>query len=374
MLKVHYYLNVGEWSVNSTEDPRTEFIDLETSISLDSPSDSCRISVYVPPAAQPGLLEGAAGAGGGALWFGEEEEKTFSVQIRANTVKPGDQITIELTSGDAIDKVMTAEVESINSSFGETKIAGRTGMQKLANAWLNQVYENQSVNQIVSDLVGQAGVNTDQIETGSTYPYFVVHESKNLLKHLRELAMREGMDVYFDTDNKLTMNKFNKSSADHIFRFGKEILDLKLVNHRMPFVHVRADGESPSSNQGPDTWHWIAKDISSFRGEAGNGAKKLAIQDGAVRTKDAADSLASSKLGAIKNTSTWGCLKILGNPKVKLADGIEFKDIPKPELNGLFKVASVRHVLNKNEGYLTYVGFSGAASADQIGGALGSSF
>lgn len=361
MLHVDYNLNVGTWSVNSADDPRTELNRLETSLSLNSPNDTCGISVYAPPS---GSLAGQTTQAAGALGLGGEGGAgTFSVQVRGDEIQYGDPITIELTSGEVSDKVMTAEVASIISSFSQTKITGRTGMQKLANTCLNQVYENQSLRQIVNDLAGQAEVDMGEIETGSTYPYFVVNESKNLLKYIRELAMREGMDLYFDTDNKLTLKKFSKSSADHIFRFGAEILDLQIASHQPAHEHVLASGESPASNQGSDTWHWIAKDLSPFQSEVGQGAKTLAIQDGVLRTKDAADSLATAKLGVIKDSSTWGRLKILGNPRVKLADAIAIRDAQKPELNGLFKVTSVRHVFNKQQGYLTFIGFTRFGSA-----------
>lgn len=357
---VNYNLAIGRWSVNSASDLRTEFIDLETGLSLASPTDGCLVSVYAPPAAEQAA--GALSSGGASGGEG------FSVQVRGNGIKYGDQITIELTSGDASDKVMTAEVTSIDSSFGQTRIAGRTGVQKLADTRLNQIYENRSLSQIVSDLTSQVGVETGEIETGSTYSYFVVHESRNVLQHLRELAMREGMDVYFDTQNKLNVKKFNKTSADHTFSFGVDILDLQLLNHQMSSEHIVVYGESPSSNQGSDTWHWIAKDLSPFQGEAGQGVKTLALQDSVIRTKDAADTLAASRLGVIKAHSTRGRLKVLGNPKVKLADAIQIKNAEKPELNGLFKVSSVRHVLNKQEGYVTYIEFTGLGGHGGVSG------
>lgn len=353
MLKVTYNLTINNWSINSDADPRTEFIDLETSHSLASPNDVCLISVYAPPAPQPGLLDQAVG-----------EEGSVSVQVRGNDIKTGDPILIQLTADDVSEKVMTAEVWSFHSLLGQTKITGRTGMQKLASTRINQVYENQSLSQIITDLAGQAGLSIGSVDTGSTYPYFVLYESKNLWQYCRELAIRDGLDFYFDTDNQLTMTTFNKTGADHTFFYGIGILDLQLFNHQMPGDLVRVYGESPSSNQGPETWHWIAKDISPFQGEVGQGTDTIEIADGAIRTKEAADTYAVSKFGAIKDHSTWGRLKILGNPKVKLADAVEIKNAPKPELNGLFKVTSVRHVLNKKEGYLTYIGFSGLGGAD----------
>jgi hypothetical protein len=359
MLGVAYNLNIGTWSASSADGSQTELIELEANLSLASPVNFCRVRVYASAASQDGLA--------GGLGSGEGGSESLAVQIRGKNVKAGDPIAIQLTSGEVSDTAMTAEVQSVNSSFGQTVIEGRTGMQKLAGARLNQVYENQSLNQIVSDLTSQVGIETGEIETGSTYSYFVVHESRNVLQHIRELAMREGMDVYFDTQNKLNVKKFNKTSADHTFSFGVDILDLQLLNHQMSSEHIVVYGESPSSNQGSDTWHWIAKDLSPFQGEAGQGVKTLALQDSVVRTKDAADTLAASRLGAIKAHSTRGRLKVLGNPKVKLADAIQIKNAEKPELNGLFKVSSVRHVLNKQEGYVTYIEFTGLGGQGQRG-------
>jgi hypothetical protein len=372
MLKVSYKLKAGAWSVNSTDDPRTELIELDAATSLSATADSCRIAVYAPPAPRPGLLEQAIGAATSALGLGGGGgEEAFSVQVRGKAIKHGDQLTIELSAGDRSAKVMTADVQSIESSFGQTKIAGTTGKQKLANTCINQVYENQTLSQIVRDLASQAEVDTGEIETGSSYSYFVVHESKNLLKQVRELAMRDGLDMYFDADNKLTLKKFDKSGADHTFFYGIDILDLQLSNKSVASDHILVYGESPASNQGSSAWHWLAKDLSPFRGEVGEGLKTLAIGDGALRTKDAAGGLAAAKFGAIKDHSARGRLKILGNPEVKLGDAIEIKNAPKPELNGLFKVTSVRHVLNKRDGYLTFIGFSGLGGAEAAGGLLG---
>jgi hypothetical protein len=376
MLKVCYKLSIGSWSIDSADDPRTEFITLDLNHSMGAPNDYCRIAVYAPPAPKKGLLEQAVGAAmemaGEALGLGGgKKEESFSVQVRGNAIKHGDHLTVELTAGDRSGKVMTADVRSIESSFDQTKFVGTTGKQKLANARINQIYENQSLSQIVKDLASQAEVDPGTIETGSSYSYFAAHESKNLLKQICELAMRDGMDLYFDADNKLTLKKFNKTGADHTFYYGIDILDLQLSNHPATSEHILSYGESPASNKGSNTWHWLAKDLSPFRSELGEGAKRLTISDGALRTKDAAASLSTSKFGALKDCSALGKLKILGHPQVKLGDAIEIKNAPKPELNGLFKVTSVRHLLNKRDGFLTFIAFSGQGGAAKAGDLLG---
>lgn len=371
MKNISYKLTLAGWVVDSADDAKTELVELAVQSALGSPFDYGRVAVYAPPGSQPGLLEQAIGAAAGALGFGGGGEESFSVRVRGNAIKHRDRLTIELTAGDRSGTVITVDVQSIESSLGQTQITGVTGKQQLANTRLNQVYENHTLRQIVEDVTGQAEVETGEIETGSSYSYFAVDESKSLLQHIRALALRDGLDVYFDVENKLTLKKFAKTSADHTFFYGIDVLDLRLSNHQAISDHILVYGESPASKQGAGAWHWLVKDLSPFRSEVGQGAKALAIQDGAVRTKEAADLFATSKFGAITDRSTWGRLKILGNPQVKLGDAIEIQNAPKPELNGLFKVTSVRHVLNKRDGYLTFIGFSGLGGAGKAGGLLG---
>lgn len=372
-LNVSYQINVGGWSVDSSSDPRTEFIHIETCLSLHSPADYCRVYVYAPPAAKPGLMDQLAGAAASALGLGgaSPTEEKFSVQIRGKDIKEGDSIKVKLTSGDLSGNIMTADIQAVSSSLGQTHITGKTGSYSLANSAVNQVFENQSFCSVAKKLAGQAGVTPGKIDTGTTYPYLVADHSKNLYNFISRLAKAEGLDLYFDTDNKLNINKFTKTSADHTFYYGIHILDLHVVNRQMNKDHITVYPESPSSNQGADTWHWIAKDISPFAAEIGKGSQTIGIHDGTVRTKDAAGKLGASTHGAIKDQSQYGTLKLIGNPTVKPADAIEIKDAPKPELNGLFKVTSVKHVLNKHHGYVTYVGFTGSGGADAAGDLLG---
>lgn len=370
MAAVTYKLTINKWSVDSANDPRTEFIMLDTQHSIDTSADYCRITVYAPPPPKPGLLEQAVTAAAAEVGLGGGASQAFSVSVRGNPIKHGDQMTVELTVDDTATTIFTAEVNSIKSSLGQTVITGTTGKQKLANSRLNQTYSNQGLDQIVKDLAQQASINVGDIQSGANYSYFVVHDAKSVLRQLQELAFRDGLDLYCDAENKLVLKKFEKTSAAHSFYYGIHVLDLQLWNYDVVSDHFRVYGESPSSKQGSDTWHWFAKDLGPFTGEIGSGQKLLAFQDSAAKTKDAASNLTTAKAGALKDRASQGVLKILGNPLVKLGDAIEIKDALKPELNGLFKVTSVRHVLSKWQGYLTFVGFSGQGGA-QAAGALG---
>jgi hypothetical protein len=375
--KVSCKASIAGWSIDSADDARTELIMLDVASSLLSGVDACELTLHAPPPKKKGLLEEAAGAAmdaaAGALGMGGAVggPQAFSIQVRGQAVKHGDQLTVELKSGDRSGKVATVDVHAIESSFGETRIAGATGKGRLAHKRINQVYQNQSLGQIIRDLASQANVQVGKVDTGSSYSYLVVHESKQVLAHIRELAVREGMDVYFDTENKLNVSAFAKTSADHTFHYGIDILDLVAQHEEPAASRVMVYGESPSSNQGSSTWYWLAKDLKPFRGEVGDGSRLAVLGDRALRTKDSADTQAKSKLGAVKDQASTGRMTILGNPEVKVADAIEVKSAPQPELNGLFKVASIAHRYSKRHGYVTHIGFTGQGGAKEAGGMLG---
>lgn len=374
MLKVGYKISLGSLTLDSAADPRTELVAVDVLRILNAPIDHCRLTLYAPPPPEAGLLEQAAAAAAGALGFGggAEAAPAFSVQVRGQAIKHGAAVEVALTAGDVSAKVITAEVVSVRSSFTETTILGRTALQTLSALRLNQVYENQALGRIVSDLAGQAGVATGNVEEGSTYPYLVVDGSRSVLDHVRNLARREGMNVYVDADNNLVVKAFVKSNADHVFHYGIHLLDLTLFYQEPSPDHVVVYGESPSSNQGGESWHWLAKDLAPFRAEVGDGGRTLALQDGAVRTKDAADRMAVARFGAIKDGGTRGRLRLLGNPVLEPGDAVEIRGAPQPELNGLYRVEWVRHVLERRSGFVTHLGVTGQGGAQQAGGSSAS--
>jgi hypothetical protein len=380
VLKAAYKLAIGGWSVDSVTDPRTELVELDVFRTLNSPGDNCRISVYAPAPSGGGGLEelalaaatavageaaSALGLGGGGGGGGP------SVQLRGQAVAAGDALTVDLTCGDVSGLVMTAEVRSVESSLGTITVLGRSATERLATTRVNAVYENQSLDQIVGDLANQAGVQVGNVDPGSTYAYLVAHESRNVFRTLLDLAGREGMDLGVDTSNQLRLTKFAKATADHAFRYAAEVLDVWLDAGDPTADHVLVHGESPASTMGNDTSHWLVRDLTPFRGESGNGVRTRGLQDGAVRTKDLAGTAAAARLGAIRDGARSGRVVVLGNPTVDLGDAVEIREAPRAELNGLFKVVSVRHIFSKRDGFVTVVGFTGHGAAGAAGGLLG---
>lgn len=347
-MAVTYNLSIGSWSADSSSDPHTEVVSIETASALGAAATRCRITLYAEP------------SNGRQLSF-----------------KQGDPITVELTSGDVTETVMTAAVKQVRSTLGTMVVTGRGTLEALATARVNSVYSNQTAQQIANDLASQAGADVGDMDTGDTYPYVVAHSSRSTLDVLRQIAGVEGMDLYTDAEGKLTMKRFTKQSADHTFRYGVDILDARLEEREPTSVHAIVVGESPASTQGNDAWYYLAKDASAVLGDSGSGVQLLARHDGAVRTKAAAKRLADATVAGIAAYTTTGRIAVVGAPRVKLGDAIAITDAPAQSLNATFKVTVVRHRFAKRSGLVTIIDFcalpgapGGAPSASGVGGLL----
>jgi hypothetical protein len=337
--RVTYKITAGGWSADSSADPRTELVELDVLHRLNSPAGHCRITAFAPGGAAPAK------------------------------VAAGDQVTLELTSGSTSATVATATVKAVDRSLELVTIVATTGMQALAETRVNQVYENQSLGQIVGDLASQAGVDTGDVDQGARYPYLVVHESRSVLRTVLDLARREGMDVWVDPDGRLNVKAFMKVRADHVLRYGVELLALDGRSGEPVAEHVLVNGESPSSSTGSDTWHWLAQDLSPHRGESGSGARTKALQDGAVRTKAAADAAAKARLDAIAAHAETGRAITLGRPTIQLGEAVALEDVPGDGFGSTLCLESVRHLYSSREGFVTVVGFSARAGSGAAGAA-----
>lgn len=281
-------------------------------------------------------------------------------QTKKQNIKKGDPVSIELGYGDQTAAVMKGTAVNIKPSFETITIIAHTPVQKLLDLRLNQTYENQNAGDIVSDLAKQVSIDTQTVENGIKFPFYVIDHHKNCWEHLHDIAQKCGFDLYLTPDSKLIFKPFKKSSAAHTLTYGKDIISLKHFDAETDFKNVVVRGESPASSQGSDTAHWLTKSFEDFKGSTGTEKPVLSIQDAAVRTKDAADASAKGRMNIIQRKKQQGAIDIIGSANIKLGDIFEIKEAPQNFLNGLFQVRAVSHTLDKNTGFRTRIHFWGS--------------
>ncbi|MGD2088503.1 MAG: hypothetical protein PVH61_20165 [Candidatus Aminicenantes bacterium] len=280
-------------------------------------------------------------------------------QGNGQNVQKDDPVSIELGYDDQTVTVMKGTVQYIKPGFETLKIIAYTPVQKLLDLRLNQTYENQSAGDIVSDLAGQVNMDTQTVENGIQFPFYVIDDRKNGWEHLHDIAQKCGFDLYLTPDSKLVFKEFKNSSAAFTLTYGKTIISLIHSDMPQDFKSVTVRGESPASSQGSSTSHWLTKSFENFKGSTGTETPELSIQDAVVRTKEAADASAKGRMNIIQRKKHQGMVDIIGNANIKLGDIFEIKQAPQSDLNGLFQVRAVSHTMNKKAGFKTRIHFWG---------------
>lgn len=352
---------IGGWTIDTLDDPHTELVAVEVERALDSPLGRCRVELFVAPAAEPSLLEQAAGEVAGALGLGGEEagSSRFSTTVRGQTIAHGDPMSIELAQDDRSASVMTATVSRVGNRAGRVVIDGRGSLGGLAATRQNAIHQNKDLSAIARDLAGAAGVAVGQIDASDTYPYIVIHSGRTALDHLLALARLEGMSLFEDGAGKLQLRRFESTAADRTLHFGIDLLGGQVVHAVSAVGAVSVTGESPTSAKGSSRWHHLLKDPAGAQASLGDGSPALALSNATARSTDAAERLARATLDAATAAATHGTLRLLGDPTVEPGLNLEVADAPWPDLNGVFRVVRLRHRISKRDGFTTTVQVSG---------------
>jgi phage protein D len=280
----------------------------------------------------------------------------FEIRFAQHDGKPeirhGDPASISLGYGDQLTDVFKGEVDHVEPSVSGLTVAGLNFVSRLCALRVCQTYENQSSGDIVKDLASRGRVTTEDIASGLRFPSYVIDDNKNAYEHISELAQKCGFDVYATSQNKLVFRKYSRSEPD-VIEYGKNIIQVDVLKEKTMISSVIVQGESPSSFKGASTYHWFSK--RRVEAASGNGSPFL-VQDPTVRDKDTAEKVAQARLSALSRGIS-GLVKVVGMPEVALGDTIEVKGAPDPDANGESQVRSVEHLLSKNSGFVSLLGW-----------------
>ncbi|HEY64195.1 MAG TPA: hypothetical protein G4O02_06445 [Caldilineae bacterium] len=250
-------------------------------------------------------------------------------------------------------QVFAGTVTSVEPTLAGVQVRARNGGAKLQALRIDQLYESQSAGDIVRDLASQAGVTAGAIESGVTLPAYVIDGRRHAYQHVAALARMCGFDAYLTPEDELVFGPFTRTAADHTFAYAEDILSLD-VDEAVPAVgQVIVMGESPSSGEGSETWHWLASDWGDYQGAAGDGEPVWLVQARGARTQEAAQAMADGLLDRATRGAIRGILRALGRPEVKVGDAVEVTGAPDEALNRLYQIIGVRHRLDRARGFLT---------------------
>lgn len=327
MLTPAYKLTIGGTIIDTTDRPQAStLVELLVTLDLDTPADSFTLVLGQVGGVQP---------------------------------QRDDNVTLELGYADngGLTQVMVGTVATVEPNLTATKVIGFSGTAKLLRTYLDKTYEGKSAGGIVSELAQAGGVDVETADDGIAFPAYVVDGRRSASEHMLDLAALCGFDLYINGDGKLVFEKFGNGKTVHPFDYAKHVIELDVL-HAPPLADaVTAFGESPGASKGDNSWAWLTKDFSGWKGTAGSGTSPLLLESSVLRTPDAASAAASAALTVVQRRTLRGTLRVLGAPEVKLGDAVQFSGLSDSTLNTSFQVRSVRHRITKLGGFTSDIGW-----------------
>ena len=290
--------------------------------------------------------------------FADVAEIIITNNAAAPGIAVGDTGSISLGYNDSPETVFTGRIDSIEHNIhGFTKISAINGGALLSCLRVNQSYEKQNAGEIVSDLAGNGEVETDIIEDGIAYPFFVIDDGKNIYQHIYHLAGNSNYICFINHEGALNFTSYTGGNLSAEFTYGVNLISLEITEQTPFFESVAIVGEGAASSQGEEAWCWLVKNPSSVTQGDPAGAARL-ISDPSLRSKDAVMLAADGVTGAA--ITAWqikGNLLAAGEPLALVGNPIQINDTPDDFLNGECMVRYLKHTFNKQSGFMTGLEF-----------------
>ena len=275
-------------------------------------------------------------------------------------LKLGDALEIDLGWTGEVRRVFTGAVYGLEPTHPGIAVRAFGDEAKLLHGGhVSQLFENQTFGEIVKTHARESGVGTGSIEDGLRIPRVYVHRQSRW-DHCRELAAYVGFDLYATEKGKLNFARFARRAADHVLRMGHDLLALS-VKFGQPLPGATVVPESPASSAGDDTAAWLVKDPAPHSATEGE-EDVLVVSEALLRTRDAAKLAARAIVEASMRGTMRGDLKLAGRADIGLGQAVELKDVPMADVDGLYAVRSMQHVLGGNAGFVTRLGIARVAA------------
>jgi phage protein D len=272
----------------------------------------------------------------------------------------GDSGSIGLGYADSGNEVVfTGQVVAVqHRAQGPTRVVLANGGAALAALRVNQSYEQQTAGDIVGDLAGRVGATTGTVDSGASFPFYVVDDRQTGYHHVATLARLCGFLAYVATDGSLMFGAPVGGAPVQQFAYAVDVLSIEFTAASPLVGGVSVIGEGAAGSQGTDAWAWFIKDPAAVTGTAGSGPPERLVERAAARSSDAASMAASSASQAFARADTTGRLLVPGAPAVAVGSSIAIVDAPQAELNGSGLVLGVRHRYSRDSGFTSHITFS----------------
>jgi phage protein D len=264
-------------------------------------------------------------------------------------VSVGDDFTIGLGyEGDESATVLSGNVSAIDYSPSLFTIEVAAATSALARYYHAGSYVQQTIGDIVSDLVAQAGVTTGTIEASQSLAAYHVDERRAVWSHVVDLSNIADLSLTTSAAGALEMREPKSSPVASTLRYGAELLLWQAGPRQAAGIAFQAAPHGAGSEAGSEKWHILLKDPT------GGSPDAPMIVLPAARDRETADAFSQAEESRKTRRGLHGRAIVTGTPALRAGDVVAMVDLPAGE-DLTFRCRSVCHEISPDLGFTTHM-------------------
>jgi len=262
-------------------------------------------------------------------------------------VAVGDDFSIGLGYAEAESAtVLTGKVSAIDFNPNTIAIEVEAATGALTRYYHAGSYVQQTIGDIISDLVSQAGLTTGTIEAAQSLSAYHVDERRAVWSHIVDLSDIGDLSLTTSAEGALEVREPKSSPVSSTLRYGAELLVWQAGPRQAGDMAFQAAPYGAGSEEGSEKWHILLKDPTGGSPDA----PTLVLP--AIRDRETADAFSEGRESRKTRRGIHGRAVVTGTPALRAGDVIEMVDLPTGG-DLTFRCRSVCHEISPDTGFTT---------------------
>jgi phage protein D len=264
-------------------------------------------------------------------------------------VSVGDDFTIGLGyEDDQPATVLSGKVSAIDYNPRMVAIEVEAATCALARYYHAGSYVQQTIGDIVSDLVAQAGLTAGTIEASQSLAAYHVDERRAVWSHIVDLSNIADLSLTTSAEGALEMREPKSGPVTSTLRYGAELLLWQAGPRLTEEIALQAAPYGAGSEEGSAKWHILLKDPT------GGSPDAPTIVLPAARDRETADAFSQARQSRKARRGLYGRAIVTGIPTLRAGDVVEMVDLPTGG-DLTFRCRSVCHEIAPDVGFATHL-------------------
>jgi hypothetical protein len=262
---------------------------------------------------------------------------------------PGAELVVGLGEADGTEDVLTVEVAGCDVTAWGAVLTGYAPSRRLSSTFVGRAYVDSTVADVVSDLLGEAGVDEGTIDSGLSLPAFHVDPRRSAWATIHDLAHLSGSQVTTGADGSLSFTPLPGASAAGGLAGAAASVAAAVglgssdeLREGAELLAFRFGPRQPVAAVGVQTPVAVPAGLLLAEPDSGSGAPVDVLPS--ARTPELADAASSTRGAAARRRTRTGLISVPGRPGLRAGATVKARGAD-------YRVLQVRHVLDTTTGY-----------------------